>query len=97
MPLVRHFFVFFCLTGILAWFPMAYYFAIVASAFGKAKRAGELPDISLGWRGVPVQVLFTDRLPDVRIQRLRCIFWFSIFLGCLVAAFLVGTVFGPNW
>jgi hypothetical protein len=90
--------VLFFLTGFLSWFPMAYYFIIVGSEFTRAKKAGELPDVSTGARGgIPVVVLFTDRLPAVRIQRLRFVFWFSVFLGSLVAGGFVGTAFGPNW
>jgi hypothetical protein len=96
-PLVRHLFVFFCLTGFLAWFPMVYYYVIVGSAFVQAKKAGELPDIAWGGRGLPVAVLFIDCLPAVRVQRLRLVFWVSVFCGSLVAAFLVGTVFGSKW
>jgi len=93
-PLTRHFFVLFFLTGFLSWFPMAYYFIIVGSEFTRAKKAG----VSTGARGgIPVVVLFTDRLPAVRIQRLRFVFWFSVFLGSLVAGGFVGTAFGPNW
>ena len=95
--MIRHAFVFFCLCGFLAWFPMVYYFVVVGREFVRAKKAGEVPDVPWGTRGLPVVVLFTDRLPAVRTQRFRFIFWFCVFLGCIVAGLLVGTVFGSNW
>jgi len=95
--LVGHFFVFFWLCGVIAWFPMGYYIIAVGREFVRAKKAGELSDVAWGGRGVPIVVLFTDRLPAVRIQRLRFIFWFCVFFGSVAAMFFVGTVFGAKW
>jgi hypothetical protein len=97
--MIRHVFVFFCLIGFLAWFPMAYYLFAVGREFARAKIAGEVPDV--GWPsfpgGVPVVILFTDRLPAIRTQRYRFIFWFCIFFGSVAAGSFVATAFGPKW
>lgn len=96
--MIRQTFVFFCLCGFLAWLPLAYYYVAIARALGRAIAAGEdIPTSGTGGRGIPVVLLFTDRYPPIRDQRLKFVFWFCVFFGCVAAGTLVGTVFGSNW
>ena len=88
--MIRQAFVFFCLCGFLAGIPMIYYYVAVAIRLGRALVAGEDIPTSGSGRGIPVVLLFTDRYPPIRDQRLKFVFWLCVFLGCIAAASLVG-------
>jgi hypothetical protein len=93
--MIRQTFVFFCLCGFLAGIPMVYYYVAVARGLGRALAAGV--DIPTGNRGIPIVLLFTDRYPPIRDQRLKFVFWLCVFFGCVFAGLFVGTAFGSNW
>jgi hypothetical protein len=96
--LVRHFFVFFWLTGFLSWFPAAYYYVILLIKLGRARQDGV--DLPTGGRGIPLVLVFTDYYPPARPERLKLVFWICIFLGSVVALFAVAvtaSLLGIKW
>lgn len=95
--LIRHFFIFFCLCGAIAWCVMFYCAARINMEYRRALDAGEADDVPRGGRGIPFIVLFTDRFPAIRKERRLFAKALCAFLACLAAALIVGTVFGPNW